>query len=181
MGYRMRFGERRAREGGFTYIGLLVLIALIGFMLAVAGQVAATTAQRDREKQLLVVGHAYRNAIRRYVALNRHYPATLAELVESTSAGPQPAHYLRRLYPDPMTRGADWVLLPALGGGIVGVASSSNRVPLKHAGFDDADFGFEDAKTYADWTFIYDPRLQQSQGQQGVHGIAPSSQQSTPN
>jgi type II secretory pathway pseudopilin PulG len=172
----MRFGERRAREGGFTYIGLLVLVALIGFMLAVAGEVAATAAQREREKQLLVVGHAYRNAIRRYVLHNRHYPATLADLVGSTTDGPLPAHYLRRLYPDPMTQGADWVLVPALGGGIVGIASSSNRVPLKHAGFDDADFGFEDAKTYADWMFIFDPRLQRPQGQQGVHGIVPSSQ-----
>jgi type II secretory pathway pseudopilin PulG len=171
MACRMRCGERRAYEGGFTYIGLLVLIALIGFVLSVAGQVAATTAQREREKQLLFIGHAYRNAIRRYVIQNGHYPASLADLVEFPTASGQPAHYLRRLYPDPMTQGADWLLIPALGGGIMGVASSSKQAPIKRSGFDDADSAFGDAEIYGDWTFIFDSRLRWSRGQQGVHGI----------
>jgi type II secretory pathway pseudopilin PulG len=171
MACRMRCGERRGREGGFTYIGLLVLIALIGFVLSVAGQVTATTAQREREKQLLWVGHAYRDAIRRYVIQNGHYPAALADLVEFPTASGQPAHYLRRLYPDPMAPGADWELVPALGGGVMGVASSSKRVPFKRAGFDDADLGFGDAETYADWMFIFDLRRRWGLGQQGVHGI----------
>ena len=171
MACRMRSGERGGYEGGFTYIGLLVLIALIGFMLSVAGQVAATTAQREREKQLLFIGHAYRDAIRHYVVQNGHYPASLADLVESPTASGQPAHYLRRLYPDPMAQSADWLLIPAPGAGIMGVASSSKRAPIKRSGFDDADFGFGDAETYGDWTFIFDSRLRWLRGQQGVHGI----------
>jgi len=175
MACRMRCGERRAGEGGFTYIGLLILIALIGIVLAVSGQVTATTMQREREKQLLWVGHAYRNAISRYVMHNGHYPMALADLVESStvsaSADPLPQHYLRHLYPDPMAQGADWVLVPALDGGIMGVASSSNRAPIKRAGFDDADFDFADAETYGDWRFIYDARRRWGQGAQGVHGI----------
>jgi type II secretory pathway pseudopilin PulG len=167
----MRCGRRRAREGGFTYIGLLVLIALIGFALSVVGQVAATTAQREREKQLLFVGHAYRDAIRRYVMQHGRYPTTLADLLESPTPSGQPAHYLRRLYPDPMMRDADWVLVPALGGGIMGIASSSQQAPIKRAGFDDADLGFGDAETYGDWMFIYDFRRRWGLGQQGVHGI----------
>ena len=60
-------GERARRsEGGFTYLGLLFLVALIGLMLAAAGEVAATAAQRERETQLLWVGHEYRAAIGRY-------------------------------------------------------------------------------------------------------------------
>jgi type II secretory pathway pseudopilin PulG len=168
----MRFGEREGREGGFTYIGLLVLIAVIGFMLSVVGQVAATTAQRERETQLLFVGHAYREAIRRYFFQNGHYPAALADLVEFPGANGQPAHYLRRLYPDPMAQGSEWVLVPALGGGIMGVASSSKKTPFKHARFDDADLGFADAETYGDWVFIFDPRVRRWQGQLGVHGVA---------
>jgi type II secretory pathway pseudopilin PulG len=170
---RMRCGKHRAREGGFTYIGLLVLIALIGFALSVVGQVAATTAQREREKQLLWVGHAYRDAIRRYVMRNGRYPPTLADLVQSATAtaDPLPAHFLRRLYPDPMTQGADWVLVPALDGGIMGVASSSTKAPIKRAGFDDADVAFGDAETYGDWTFIFDLRRRWGQGPQGVRGI----------
>jgi type II secretory pathway pseudopilin PulG len=174
MAYRMRCGERRARnrEGGFTYIGLLVLIALIGYMLAVAGQVARTTAQREREKQLLFIGHAYRDAIQRYVMQNGHYPAALADLVEFPAANGRTAHYLRRLYPDPMAQGKDWLLVPALGGGIMGIASSSQQAPIKRAGFDDADLGFADAETYGDWSFIFDFRRRWGQGPQGVHGIS---------
>lgn len=171
----MRSGERRVRQGGFTYIGLLILIALIGIMLAAVGQVTATTMQREREKQLLWVGHAYRNAISRYVMHNGHYPMALADLVQSASvsgsADPLPQHYLRRLYPDPMAQAADWVLVPALDGGIMGIASSSQKAPIKRAGFDDADFDFADADTYGDWRFIYDARRRWGQGPQGVHGI----------
>jgi type II secretory pathway pseudopilin PulG len=155
----MRRGKGGACEAGFTYIGVLVLIALIGIMLATVGQVAATVAQREREKELLFIGHAYRAAIGRFVRQNHRYPEALAELVQFDTGGPQPAHYLRRLYPDPMTRAVDWILLPAPNQGIMGIASSSQRLPLKRAGFDDADLGFDDAQTYADWAFLFDWRL----------------------
>jgi len=63
----MSRGERaRRRAGGFTYVGLLALIVLIGLMLAAAGEVAATAAQRERETQPLWVGHEYSAAIGRY-------------------------------------------------------------------------------------------------------------------
>jgi type II secretory pathway pseudopilin PulG len=169
----MHFGEcrPRSREVGFTYIGVLVLIALLGFMLAAAGQVAGTAAQREREKELIFIGHEYRNAIARFYRHNRRYPMELAELLESTGGGPQPAHYLRRLYRDPMTHGMDWILLSAPNQGIMGIASASQQVPLKQAGFDDDDFGFEQASTYADWQFLYDPQLRRVSGQEGVRGI----------
>jgi type II secretory pathway pseudopilin PulG len=158
----MRPGNHRRgcgrREAGFTYLGLLALIALIGYLLAVAGEISATTEQREREKQLLFVGHEYRNAIGRFFRQNHHFPQTLEELLQFENSGPQPAHYLRRLYPDPMTRGTDWVLFPAPGQGIMGVASASTKIPLKRAGFDDEDFGFDVAETYANWVFLYDPR-----------------------
>jgi type II secretory pathway pseudopilin PulG len=168
----MRSGERPIRSAGFSYIGLLIAIAIIGFLLSVVGQVAATTAQREREKQLLFVGHAYRDSIRRYFFQNGHYPAALADLVEFPGANGLPAHYLRRLYPDPMAQGADWVLVPALGGGIMGIASSSKKAPIKRAGFEDADLGFADAQTYGDWVFTFDPRVRRWSGQLGMRGIA---------
>lgn len=155
----MRLGKHGAHEAGFTYIGVLVLIAIIGILLANVGQVAATTAQRERERELLFIGHAYRDAIVRFVRQNHRYPEALAELVQFENGGPQPVHYLRRLYPDPMTRAVDWILLPAPNQGIMGIASSSQQAPLKHAGFEDSDVGFEDAQTYSDWIFLFDWRL----------------------
>jgi type II secretory pathway pseudopilin PulG len=163
----MRSGER-----GFTYIGLLVLIMLIGFMLAAAGQVAATTAKREREKELLFVGHQYREAIARFMQQNHRYPQELTELLEFSYGGPAPAHYLRRLYPDPMTRAADWILVPAPGGGIMGIASSSAAAPLKRANFDDVDQEFEGAESYSDWMFVFRNRLRRYPVQSpGVSGI----------
>lgn len=173
MAWRMRCGKCRpqARDAGFTYIGVLVLVALLGFLLAAVGQVASTVAQREREKELIFIGHEYRNAIAQFYRRNRRYPVDLAELLESAGGGPQPVHYLRRLYRDPMTRGTDWTLLSAPNQGIMGIASSSQQVPLKQAGFDDDDFGFEQAATYADWQFLYDPQLRRVSGQEGVRGI----------
>ena len=153
----MRSGE--ASQRGFTYLGVLLLVALIGLALAAAGQVASTAAQRDREAQLLWVGHEYRAAIGRYFARRHAYPQALEELLGSGPDDPVPVRYLRRLYPDPMTNAVDWVLLPGPTGGIMGVASSSKRAPLKTANFDPADDGFGDAATYGDWQFTFNPVL----------------------
>ncbi len=63
------FGSRSAR--GFTYLGLLAVVVLIGLLLAAAGEVASTAARREREAQLLWVGHEYRAAIGRYWSQRR--------------------------------------------------------------------------------------------------------------
>ena len=155
----MRPGDqaRRRSEAGFTYIGLLALIVLIGIVLAAAGQVASTTAQREREAELLFVGHQYREAIGRFVNLNRRYPPSLAQLVDDAQGAPTMVHYLRRLYADPITGSADWTLVPAPDGGVMGVTSASAKTPLKRDGFEPVDETFKDAGTYAGWAFLYDP------------------------
>ena len=151
----MRRGERpRRAEGGFTYLGLLALVVLIGLMLSAAGEVVATAARREREAQLLWVGHQYRAAIGRYWGQKRSYPRSLKELLGDPDS-PVKVRYLRSLYPDPMTNGADWVLVEAPGGGIRGVASSSKRAPMKTANFEDVDWSFADAASYRDWQFVY--------------------------
>lgn len=158
----MASGERaRPGPGGFTYLGLLVAVALIGLALAAAGQVVATAAQREREAQLLWVGDEYRAAIGRYWGQRRAYPQRLEELLGGEAGAPLAARFLRRLYPDPMTRRVDWVLVPAPdgGGGIMGVASRSTGTPLKTGGFApaDRDQDFEKARTYGDWQFTFVP------------------------
>ncbi len=153
----------RRKDRGFTYVGLLVLVALIGIMLAAAGEVASTAAQREREAQLLWVGHEYRAAIARYWNQRRTYPPSLQDLLGAapgtTSDTAIPVHYIRRLYADPMTNAVDWALVPAPSGGIMGVASSSKRAPLKTGHFDDADRGFDQATSYNDWQFTFAPSV----------------------
>jgi type II secretory pathway pseudopilin PulG len=151
-------GERARRSAaGFTYVGLLALVVLIGLLLSAAGEVASVAGRRERETQLLWVGHQYRAAIARYRSRNRAYPQTLQELLGPSADAPLKVRYLRRLYPDPMTNAVDWVLVPAPSGGIMGVASSSKRAPLKTANFDEADKSFAEASAYSDWQFTVLP------------------------
>ncbi len=152
----MKRGRRTRRDArGFTYVGLLVFVVLLGVALAAAGEVVATAMRRDREAQLLWVGHEYRAAIGRYWSHRRAYPQSLQELLGSAPDAPVQNRYLRRLYRDPMTNALDWVLVPAPSGGIMGVASSSPLRPLKAAHFDDADQEFEKASSYGDWQFTF--------------------------
>lgn len=57
----------RARaQWGFTYIWMLLLIALMGVGMTVAADVQTTTSQRDREKELLAIGRQFRTALASY-------------------------------------------------------------------------------------------------------------------
>ena len=145
----------RGGERGFTYVGLLVFVFILGLMLTVVARVWTTTEQRERETELIYIGHAYRMAISSYYALGHRFPATLQDLV-TDERFPIPKHHLRRLYPDPMTHVADWTLLKTPDQmGITGVASSSQVAPIKSDGFDLVDSLFKDAKHYSDWKFVY--------------------------
>jgi type II secretory pathway pseudopilin PulG len=147
----------RATQGGFTYFGALVLVVLIGLMLAAAGEVASQQAQREREAELLFIGHQYRDAIERYFKLNHRFPARLDDLVNDTSGGIAVTRYLRKRYRDPMAPGSDWIVIGAADGGIQGVASSSGHATIKRAAFDPLDVDFDKAEKYTDWAFVYDP------------------------
>jgi type II secretory pathway pseudopilin PulG len=147
-----------ARQRGFTYIGLLMAVAVIGIMLTIIGRVWSTTEQREREVQLLFAGHEFRNAIASYFAHRHHYPQTLQDLLGDPDS-PTPQRYLRRLYPDPITGTPEWQAIPAPGGGIMGVASTSKRVPLKQASFEPRDVSFAAADCYCAWQFVYVPRF----------------------
>jgi type II secretory pathway pseudopilin PulG len=136
-------------------MGALIAIAVMGAGMAAYGELASHAAQREKEAELLFRGNAYRQAIESYYRKEQRYPMKLAELVEDNRY-PSPARHLRRLYRDPVT-GADWAVMDAPGGGIMGVHSRSEAQPLKSGGFSLADKTFADARRYADWQFFYTP------------------------
>jgi type II secretory pathway pseudopilin PulG len=143
---------------GFTYIGLLVAVVIIGLLLTVVSRVWMTTMQRERETQLLWVGHAYRNAIASYYVHGGQFPQSLQQLLQDDRS-PVPLRHLRQLYPDPITGGADWTLIPDPSSQrIMGVASSSKAAPIKRKGFELVDAVFADTECYCGWQFIYWPR-----------------------
>ena len=154
---------------GFTYLLLLFSVALLGIGLAVAGEVWHTAAKREKEKELLFVGDAFREAIGNYYAGSpgglKQFPAKLEDLLRDPRF-PDTRRYLRTVYADPITGKMDWVPILAPQGGIMGVGSPSGEQPVKRSGFGDADqaFGRLRAKAgeklrYSDWKFVYDPVL----------------------
>jgi type II secretory pathway pseudopilin PulG len=154
----------RGAAAGFTYIGLLIGIAVIGGALAAVGQVWSMESRRDKEAELLYRGDTIRMAIAAYVygpGGSGQYPQELQDLVQDQRT-PQVTRYLRRVYEDPITGMADWTLIRSPSGGIMGVASSSQAQPLKVQGFNSADETFKDATCYCDWQFIYVPQRRKS-------------------
>jgi len=146
------------KQSGFTYIGVLIGVAILGAMLAALGTVWHTMAQRDREKELLFIGHQFRVALNHYYQYNQRYPMRLEQLVQDDN--PQVVRrYLRRIYVDPMTRQANWGLVTQDDGQILGVYSLSEKVPLKKAHFRPQDADFEEKKNYAAWLFMADGQM----------------------
>lgn len=156
------------RAAGFTYIGLLIAVAILGLSLSVVGTVWHTQAQREREQELLFIGREFRSAIAAYYRANgaggHQFPQDINDLLED-KRWPEPRHYLRRLYADPMTGAPDWTLVrnDTLGiagfTGIIGIASSSQAAPIKKKGFATEEVEFENASCYCDWKFVYVPRM----------------------
>ena len=156
-GERARSAGSR-HEGGFTYIGLLIAVAILGIMLSAAGTLWSVAAQREKEAELLFIGHQFRSAIGRYYAAGGfRFPRELHDLLDDDRSA-VPRHYLRKIYRDPMTGESDWDIIRAPDGGVMGVASKSQAKTMKRANFDLADFGFNDKECYCDWQFIYEPR-----------------------
>jgi type II secretory pathway pseudopilin PulG len=149
-------------QRGFTYLGMLILVAVMGAGLAAFGQIYSHAAQRDNEAELLFVGEQFRDAIESYHRKSpgaSAYPKKLEDLVEDRRF-PMPVRHLRRIYADPMTGSADWGLVEAPGGaGIMGVHSQSEEKPIKSANFSTKQQEFETAESYKAWRFVYSPAV----------------------
>jgi type II secretory pathway pseudopilin PulG len=158
--YRGRRPDRLRGAAGFTYLTVLFIVAFMGVGLALTGEVWHTAAAREREAELLHVGHQYRKAIERYYLSGpRQYPRTLDDLLKDPRK-PGTERYLRRRYPDPLTGKDEWGIVKGPDGGIMGVYSTSEEQPLKSANFRLRDREFEGTAKYADWKFLYAPAVQ---------------------
>ena len=148
------------KQKGFTYLALLMVVAAAGALLAATGEIASHSAQRDKEADLLFAGHQYREAIRSYYEGSpggaKRYPQNLEDLLKDSRV-PATLRHLRRLYRDPVTGSAQWGLVEAPQGGIMGVYSLSAQAPVKSGGFARADEAFADTQKYSDWKFTYSP------------------------
>lgn len=147
-------------QRGFTLAGALILIAVLGAGMAAYGELASHAAQREKEQELLFVGQQFRQAIGAYYERTpgavKRFPQTLDELLLD-KRHPVAQRYLRRLYADPVTGKAQWGVVAAPQGGIMGVHSLSDAAPVKTGGFAARDAALQGAGRYADWHFTYVP------------------------
>lgn len=161
-----RISSPRSRAG-FTYVGLLIAIVFFGLGSVGAARVLASSERGEREAELLFVGNQFRRAIASYYTTSPgapRYPEKLEDLLLDPRV-PAIRRHLRKIYVDPITVNAEWGLIKAPEGGIMGVHSLSEREPLKRANFDFADQGFEEVAksaaerpySYRDWQFVFRP------------------------
>jgi type II secretory pathway pseudopilin PulG len=150
---------------GFTYIGLLLVIAFMGLGMGMATELWQTVAQREKEKELLFIGHEFRQALNNYRDSDNGdgtLPAKLEDLLRDTRAEDEVKRYLRKIYVDPMTGAANWGLILDEDGGIQGIYSQSTAVPIKNMGFSKDDVLFLNKQSYTDWKFILMPEGEES-------------------
>lgn len=147
-----RVAHHRAGARGFTYIGLLLGIAVMAAGLAAASHVWHTILQRAHEAELRFVGAQFKHAIERYYQSSPggvpRYPQTLEDLLLDTRH-PVVVRHLRRIYTDPFTNSTQWGLVKHEER-IVGVFSLSPRTPMSHRTAGAA----KSVRTYSDWRFI---------------------------
>lgn len=147
---------RPGRQAGFTLVAVLLVVAATGAGLAAIAGLASHAAQREKEAQLLFAGQQFRQAIAGYYRKESRYPKALDEMLEDRRY-PMPVRHLRKVYRDPITGRADWGLVEAPEGGIMGVHSLSQETPIKSGNFAPRDQAFQKAEKYSQWRFAYVP------------------------
>jgi type II secretory pathway pseudopilin PulG len=162
---------------GFTYVGLLIFISLMGAALAGGGIIHHQQARRAKEKDLLFIGEQFERAITAYFERSpggaKRFPQALGDLLHD-SRHPVPQRHLRRIYRDPMTAKAEWGLTRGPDNGITGVFSLSKETPIKTSGFPQKYADFNGSKTYAEWQFAYRPATQTAEASTNPDPPSPS-------
>ena len=147
----------RRRQAGFTYVGMIVFVTVIGLVGAATLKVGALLARAEAENELLEIGAEFSAALRSYAQASPPgqpaQPTSLEALLRDPRF-PTPRRHLRRIFVDPITGLAEWGLVRASEGGpILGVYSLSQAQPLKIARFDARFVNFENKQHLSEWKF----------------------------
>ena len=146
-----------SRQRGFTYVGLIVLVAIIGLVGAATVKLESLLRRAEAEQELLETGAEFTRALRSYAAATPRgqptQPPSLKELLRDPRF-PEPRRHLRKVYIDPITGKAEWgILYLADETGVIGVYSLSDSAPLKVANFDYRFQNFEHRERISEWAF----------------------------
>ncbi len=153
----------RISEGGFTYVALMIAVAIIGMAAAAAFQPGALLQRREAEQALIAQGRAFARALDSYAkATPAGQPAAPPDL-ESLLKDPRfpgTVRHLRRIPPDPLTGRVEWGLVKTPDGQrVVGVYSLAPGHPIKIDNFEPALRNLRHGQQYSDWVFMSLPAL----------------------
>lgn len=125
----------RRREGGFTFIELMLVLAVMALLAGIAATVSMSKIRSSKESALKSDLATLRKALDDFYADNGKYPAVLQDLVDK--------HYLRAIPPDPFTGESDtWVTVaPGQGGDKAGIQDVHSGTDEKNA----------EGGNYSDW------------------------------
>lgn len=120
--------SRRVVEGGFTYLALLLAVALLGLALAAASEVWSAVARRERLAQTDWAGEQIAQAIGSYYEQSpgglKTFPQSLEALLEDRR-GPIVRRHLRSVHRNPLDGEGAWIFVRGPDLRIRGVASRS--------------------------------------------------------
>jgi type II secretory pathway pseudopilin PulG len=147
----------RARQGGFTYVGLIVMVTIVGLVGAATLKVESLIRRAEAEEELLEVGAEFTRALKSYAQATPRgqpqQPPSLKELLRDPRFR-EPRRHLRKIYIDPITGKDQWGIIYLSGDkGVIGVHSLSDTKPLKIGNFDSRFQGFDNADLISDWRF----------------------------
>lgn len=145
------------RSGGFTYLGLVILVAIIGLAGAATLKVDAIMRRAQAEQELLETGAAFVAAFDSYASATPQgqppQPPTLGDLLTDRRF-PEVRHHLRKIFIDPVTGKAEWGIIYGKDhAGVAGVYSLSHAKPLKRANFDGRFADFDGKEHLSEWKF----------------------------
>ncbi|TYQ17602.1 UNVERIFIED_ORG: type II secretory pathway pseudopilin PulG [Zoogloea ramigera] len=146
------------REGGFTYLSVIIVVAIIGLVAAASLKLGATVQRSRAEQQLLVIGGAFSDALQSYAdatpAGQPPQPPSLKELLRDPRF-PTPRRHLRKIFVDPMTGKAEWGIV-YLGGttGVMAVYSLSDARPVKIGNFPARFQSLAGKRKISEWRFV---------------------------
>ncbi|MFP4032673.1 MAG: type IV pilin protein [Desulfococcaceae bacterium] len=117
--------NRRVRDGGFTLLELMIVVAIAGILATLAFPTFQRHVVRAREASLRNSLFVFRDSIDQFYADKGRYPEDLRELAEE--------RYIRAIPEDPFTRSrATWITIPPPdGSGVYDVHSGSRLVSLE--------------------------------------------------
>jgi type II secretory pathway pseudopilin PulG len=149
----------RSLQGGFTYLGLIILVTVIGMVGAATLKIGALMQRAQMEEELLDIGAAFSAALQSYAAATPKgqplQPPSLQELLKDPRT-PALRRHLRKIFVDPATGSTEWAIVYQAekgSGGVVAVYSLSQARPLKIGNFDARFVGFEGKQHLSDWKF----------------------------